>query len=133
MAKLSRIAPEIPVSSLRGSIEYYEQKLGFRVAMEMPDGDYAIVERDDIAIHLFQNDVRGHSPVGIHIFTHDLDELHAELQQRGADVTQGIVRKPWGNRDFRVIDQSGNEIKFTEPLAEPSNPEDAAGRAPSNS
>jgi hypothetical protein len=28
MAKLSRIAPEIPVSDLRASIDYYEQKLG---------------------------------------------------------------------------------------------------------
>ena len=118
MAKLSRIAPEIPVSSLRAAIEYYEQKLGFRASMEMPDGDYAIVERDDVAIHLFQDDARSHSPVGVHIFTHDLDELYAELQRRGAHVSQGIIRKPWGNRDFRVNDHSGNEIKFSEPLLE---------------
>jgi uncharacterized glyoxalase superfamily protein PhnB len=116
MATLSRIAPELPVSDLRGSIEYYEQKLGFQVALEMPAGDYAIVERDGIAIHLFRDDSGSHSPVGVHIFTHQLDELHAELQQRGARLTQQIVRKPWGNRDFRVNDDSGNEIKFTEPL-----------------
>jgi uncharacterized glyoxalase superfamily protein PhnB len=118
VAKLSRIAPEIPVSNLRHSIEYYEQKLGFRVAMEMPAGDYAIVERDDIAIHLFQDDTRSHSPVGMHIFTNQLDELHAELQQRGARLSQEIMRKPWGNRDFRVSDHSGNEIKFTEALSD---------------
>src|ERR1700694_3554401 len=118
MAKLSRIAPEIPVSNLRGSIAYYEQKLGFRLVMEMPGGDYAIVERDDIAIHLFQDDTRSHSPVGVHIFTHQLDELHAELEQRGARLAQEIVRKFGGNRDFRVTDDSGNEIKFTEPLPE---------------
>jgi len=117
MAKLSRIAPEIPVSDMRLSIEYYEQKLGFRLVQEMPAGDYAIVERDDIAIHLFQDDTRNHSPVGMHIFTHQLDELHAELQQRGARLSQEIMRKPWGNRDFRVNDHSGNELKFTEPLS----------------
>ena len=116
MARLSRIAPELPVSNLQGSIEYYEQKLGFRLVMAMPAGDYAIVERDDIAIHLFHDETRSHSPVGIHIFTHQLDELHAELEQRGARLSQEIVRKPWGNRDFRVNDYSGNEIKFTEPL-----------------
>src|SRR5579864_6877960 len=114
MAKLSRIAPEIPVSNLREAIEYYEQKLGFRVVMEMPGGDYAIMERDDIAIHLFEDDTRSHSPVGMHIFTHQLDELHAELHERGASFSQAILRKPWGNRDFRVTDHSGNEIKFTE-------------------
>ena len=118
MAKLSRIAPELPVSSLRESIEYYEQKLGFKVALQMPGGDYAIVERDDVAIHLFQDDAPRRSRVGIHIFTQDLAALHAELEQRGACVSQGIIRKPWGNRDFRVNDNSGNEIKFTEPLSE---------------
>jgi uncharacterized glyoxalase superfamily protein PhnB len=116
MAKLSRIAPEIPVSNLRESIEYYEQQLGFRVVMEMPAGDYAIVERDEIAIHLFQDDTRKHSPVGMHIFTHQLDELHAELKERGARLSQDIMRQPWGNRDFRVNDHSRNELKFTEPL-----------------
>ncbi len=118
MATLSRIAPEIPVSDLREAIEYYQQRLGFRVAMENPRGDYAIVERDDVAIHLFQDDTGSHSPVGIHIFTHELEELHAEIVRRGARLSQGIIQKPWGNRDFRVNDQWGNEIKFTEPLLE---------------
>lgn len=118
MAKLSRIAPEIPVSNLRESLEYYQQKLGFRVVMEMSGGDYAIVERDNIALHLFQDTSGKHSPVGMHIFTQELEELHAELLKRGARVSQAIILKPWGNRDFRVKDHSGNDIKFTEPLAE---------------
>jgi uncharacterized glyoxalase superfamily protein PhnB len=118
MAKLSRIAPELPVSNLREAVEHYEQKLGFHVAMQMPQGDYAIVERDDVAIHLFEDNTRSHSPVGIHIFTPDLEALYAEFQQRGAHLSQGIARKPWGNRDFRLNDASGNEIKFTEPLSQ---------------
>ena len=115
MPTLSRIAPELPVSDLRGSLEYYEKKLGFEIAMQMPAGDYAIVERDGVAIHLFED--AAPKPVGVHIFTPDLDDLYAEMRRRGARVSQEIMRKPWGNRDFRVHDESGNEIKFTEPLA----------------
>ena len=118
MPNLSRIAPELPVSSVPKSIEYYEAKLGFHTTMTMPDGDYAIVERDNVAIHLFQSGTGTSTPGSIHIFTEGLDELHTELQKRGAHVKQGIVLKPWGNRDFRVIDDSGNEIKFTEPLSD---------------
>jgi uncharacterized glyoxalase superfamily protein PhnB len=118
MAKLCRIAPELPVANLHQALPDYQQTLGFRVAMQTPDGDYAIVERDDIAIHLFQDDSRSHSPVGIHIFTPDLETLYAEFQRSGAQLTQGIERKPWGNRDFRLKDAFGNELKFTEPLAE---------------
>lgn len=115
VAKLSRIAPEVPVGNLRDAIEYYQQKLGFQLVMEMPDGDYAIVERDSVAIHLFQDAIH-HPPMSMHIFTHQLDELHTELLERGARISQQINRKPWGNRDFRVDDQSGNELKFTEPV-----------------
>jgi len=115
-ARLSRIAPELQASDLRASIEYYVERLGFSLAMEMQD--YAIVERDGIAIHLFDDAERKHSPAAIHIFTPDIDELFAELEARGATITQPIERKPWGNREFRVKDEFGNELKFTEPVEE---------------
>jgi hypothetical protein len=41
-----------------------------------------------------------------------------EFEGRGAKIHQGIVPKPWGNRDFRVSDDSGNELKFMETLPE---------------
>src|SRR6185437_12808757 len=110
VAKLSRIAPEIAAHDLRESLTYYEQNLGFRVVSEMPEQKYAIVERDSIAIHLFEDSSRAHSPAGIHIFTDDLEELYAEFVSRGAKITQQILRKPWGNRDFRVADPFGNEL-----------------------
>jgi uncharacterized glyoxalase superfamily protein PhnB len=103
----------MPATDLALALEHYEKRMGFRVAMRM--ADYAIVERDDAAIHLFEDRARKHSSVGIHIFTEDLDVLYAELSQNGALVTQGIEKKPWGNREFRVKDEFGNEIKFTEP------------------
>jgi uncharacterized glyoxalase superfamily protein PhnB len=118
MAKLAGLAPELPVSNLLGALDYYCQKLGFRVAVQMPDRKYAIIERDEIALHLFQDDEQVHTPVGVHIFTPDLEALYSEFLHSGAQVTQGIVRKPWGNRDFRLKDDFGNELKFTEPLAE---------------
>ena len=117
MPNLLRIAPELPVLDVRRALEYYNDRLGFHTAMTMPAGDYAIVERDGVAIHLFQTNAR-HAPASIHIFVDGLDELHAELHRRGADVKQDIETKPWGNREFRVVDDSGNEIKFTEPLPE---------------
>jgi uncharacterized glyoxalase superfamily protein PhnB len=118
MARLSRIAPELPAASLKATLAFYEHRLGFRVATEMPGGEYAIVERDGIAIHLFADVARKHSPVGIHIFTNELEGLRDEFLERGARLSQEILRKPWGNRDFRVRDEYGNELKFTEPTEE---------------
>jgi uncharacterized glyoxalase superfamily protein PhnB len=118
MARLLRIAPELPAANLKSALAFYEHKLGFRVAAHMPGSDYAIVERDGIAIHLFQDAVRKHSPVGVHLFTAELEGLRDDLLERGARLSQDIVRKPWGNRDFRLRDDFGNELKFTEPSAE---------------
>jgi len=116
MPRLARVAPELPVADLDESLAYYVQKLGFEVAMRM--ANYAIVERDDVALHLFLDDGGRHSPVGCHMFVGDLESLFAELERYGATVTQQIELKPWGNREFRVKDGFGNELKFTEPLGE---------------
>ena len=118
MIRLQRIAPELPAPNLQKAVQYYEHNLGFKVVTQMSDDDYAVIERDCIAIHLFQDNSGKHSPIGIHVFTPDLDALFAELEKLGACLTQGIQRKPWGNREFRVRDEFGNEIKFTEPLVE---------------
>ena len=113
MPILRSIAPEFPVSDLPKSLAYYVQKLGFRLVVTMPQGDYAIVERDEVAIHLFSAE-QSSAPASIHVFTEGLDELHREFKISGARIKQDIVRKPWGKRDFRVLDDFGNEIKFTE-------------------
>lgn len=114
MARLLRIAPELPAVSLKTALQFYEHKLGFRVATPTPAGDYAIIERDGITIHLFQDPTRVHSPVSIHVFTSELEGLRDEFVEHGARLAQEIMRKPWGTRDFRLRDEFGNELKFTE-------------------
>jgi uncharacterized glyoxalase superfamily protein PhnB len=117
MARLSRIAPELPATNLPAAIAFYD-RLGFALASQTPQRDYAIVERDGIALHLFDDKVHRSAPIGVHIFSHDLAGLFEEFADRGVAFSQEIERKPWGNRDFRVKDEFGNELKFTEPLVD---------------
>ena len=114
MGSLTKVAPELPVPDLAAALEYYTGRLGFEVATIMPGRDYAIVERDEVSLHLFVPVSSAPAAVSIHVFASDLDELFGELESRGALVTQEIVRRPWGNREFRVADPAGNTIKFTE-------------------
>lgn len=119
MHQLMRVAPELPVADLVQALEHYERHLGFATVMTMPSGDYAIVERDGVALHLYEDTAGASCPHAIHIFATGLDELEAELRGRGARITQAITRQPWGTRDFRVLDSAGNALKFTEPMPEP--------------
>ena len=50
MSSLTRVAPELPVSDLAEALEYYTARLGFEVASVLPSREYAIVERDDVAL-----------------------------------------------------------------------------------
>jgi catechol 2,3-dioxygenase-like lactoylglutathione lyase family enzyme len=114
MSSLTWVAPELPVSDMAAALEYYTARLGFEVAAVWPSREFAIVERDDVALHLFQA-TPGHTAASIHVFASGLEELFGELESRGALITQAILRKPRGNREFRVADCGGNTIKFTEP------------------
>ncbi|WP_348262591.1 VOC family protein [Telmatobacter sp. DSM 110680] len=118
MPRLERIAPELPSANLDSAISYYEKKLGFEVALRFPGNEYAIVERDGVAIHLFVAGSLKPDSIGIHIFTSGLDQFFREFETSGAIISQKIERKPWGNREFRVRDEFGNELKFTEPIEE---------------
>jgi uncharacterized glyoxalase superfamily protein PhnB len=117
MARLARISPELPASNLPAALAFYE-KLGFSPATETTQRDYAIVERDGIALHLFEDKLHRSAPMGVHLFTPDLAELYEEFADRGLHFSQKIERKPWGNRDFRIKDDFGNELKFTEPITD---------------
>ncbi|HKF46522.1 MAG TPA: VOC family protein [Terracidiphilus sp.] len=114
MTRLARVAPELPAASLQSAIAFYE-RLGFETASRLPGLGYAIVERDGIALHLFEDKVHRATPIGVHIFTADLTGLFEEFEGLGIRFAQKIERKPWGNRDFRLRDDYGNELKFTEP------------------
>lgn len=114
-ARVTRVAPELPVKDIAEALEYYTVRLGFTVAVVMPDRRYAIVERDGAAIHLFEDEDCTHTPVGLHLFTPQIDDLFEEFARRGAEVFQPIEQRPWGNREFRVRDTTGNVLKFTEP------------------
>ncbi len=116
MPRLQRIAPELPASNLPAAILFYE-RLGFSLASQTPQRDYAIVQRDGIALHLFEDKQHRSAPMAVHIFTHDLHELFEEFERGGVRIAQKIERKPWGNRDFRIKDEFGNDLKFTEPTS----------------
>jgi hypothetical protein len=46
-----------------------------------------------------------------------VNDLHAELQPRGVLHPNGqLADKPWGTREFAVLDADGNLIAFFERL-----------------
>ena len=55
--------------------------------------------------------------IEIGIVVADLDKAYAaalKFKDKGWPISTGIVRRPWGARDFRVLAPDGYYLRFTE-------------------
>ena len=88
---------------------FYRDVLGF--TWDFGDETYAVVWRDNAAIHFVRDDV---SPKGVHLFhwVKDVDAYYREIVERGAGVAGGPTDQPYGIREFGLCDVNGVGIVF---------------------
>lgn len=101
------------------SIDFY-QKLGFERTYPVDSGtNYAILYRGSLEIHLtfFPEIVPSESYLACYLRVAHVDELFQEFESLGLPV-EGIPRigslenKPWGMREFYIVDPDGNLLKI---------------------
>jgi uncharacterized glyoxalase superfamily protein PhnB len=75
-----------------------------------------VLDRDDVTVLLIARTEK-HTGIGAtYVYVRDADALHAELVAKGANLQGEPVSRPWGLRDFRVLDLEGNELTFGQPF-----------------
>ena len=127
MTNLTYISPFFIVKSLKNSVAFYVDKLGFEVRFIGPDDDpfFAIVGRDNISIMLKGN-AEDKNPVpnythydwarwDAYISTKDPDGLFEEYQLKGVTFHQNLRDDDDGLRGFEVIDSDGYILFFGRP------------------
>ena len=102
-------APVLHVPDVSATAAFYRDVLGF--TCDFGDEAYAVVWRDNSAIHLVSDDER---PKGVHLFqwVKDIDAYYTEIVGRGIDVATEPTGQPYGIREFRVRDINGVGIVF---------------------
>jgi catechol 2,3-dioxygenase-like lactoylglutathione lyase family enzyme len=103
------------VSDIARSLAYYRDALGFDLTFEYGAPTYYVcLCRDDVALHLIASDSTRRLPGNgaICVFVRDVDEVHAELAKRGADILKPPENYDYGMRDFDVVDLDGNQLTF---------------------
>ena len=76
----------------------------------------SVMDRDTVRLLLIARTDR-HSGIGsCYFYVKDADALHAELTASGADVRSEPVSRPWGLREFEVLDPEGNRLTFGQPF-----------------
>lgn len=109
---MRKALPELPFDDVGLAVAYYRDVLGFRVTYQQHD--LGVMDRDKITILLIARSEQ-HKGIGsFEIYIENADALYAELQAKGANLQGEPVSRPWGLRDFQILDLEGNRITFAQ-------------------
>ena len=109
--------PILPTLDLEATLAFFE-RLGFEVCLRQIDPDvYAIVRREGVEIH-FSGSADRHiaENSACYIRVDDAQGLYEEYLGLRIERLGPIEDKPWGMREFHLIDPSGNLIRIGQPM-----------------
>jgi predicted enzyme related to lactoylglutathione lyase len=112
--QLQRVMPELPLTNVAEGVAHYRDVLGFTVNYQQDD--IGVMDRDKVRLLLVARSER-HTGIGsAYVYVEDADALYAELRAKGANIGSAPVSRPWGLREFQMLDPEGNRITFGQPF-----------------
>jgi catechol 2,3-dioxygenase-like lactoylglutathione lyase family enzyme len=115
-AKFEAVTPRLPVSDVEKALDFYIARLGFRLGWKWGDPlTHANVCRDSIALDLVANPAGQPGTAMAYIQLSGIDAYFSELKGRNVESSP-LQNRPYGMRDFEVVDPSGNRLAFGEPI-----------------
>lgn len=116
---LTHIHPKLPMRNKEITKAYYVEDLGF----EMKGGDYPdyiMVSKDEIEIHFFAFPELDpmHNYGQVYIRVENIRELYNSFLEKGVEIHPNgpLSEKPWGQREFSLLDPDHNLITFGEEM-----------------
>lgn len=117
---LTNISPKLPMRNKAVTRDFYLNKLGFKELGTADFEGYLMVERDTIEIHFFEfKTLEPKDNYGqVYIRTNDIDHLYQTLlHQKNIIHPDGPLKiKPWGQKEFSVLDPDNNLLTFGQSL-----------------
>ena len=109
--------PVLPSRSLNDTLAFY-RRLGF-VGEIHAHGNYAVVTRGTVELHFFtaRELVPSESSAMCYIRVADAEDIYREFSsavssRRGIPRVDALEDKPWGMREFAVVDTDGNLVRI---------------------
>lgn len=116
MKRVTIAYPVFAVRDLAEALDFYRKKLGFHVSWTWGEPMVrAGVAIDDVELQLDQAGL-GAPPGQSVVYCHmtGVESYYDECKKRGVEFQRELGTRPWGARDFQVVDPSGNRIGFAE-------------------
>ena len=113
---LTAIHPKLPMRNKNNTRNFYIQKLGFQEFGSADFDGYLMLKKEEIQIHFFEfKDLDPKENYGqVYIRTNDIDKLYQTLLDNKISIHPNgyLETKPWGQREFALLDPSNNLLTF---------------------
>lgn len=116
--------PTLPSRSVTATAEFY-QRLGFEGGAHEFNNEYGIFRRGAVELHFFTHKelIPAESSSGCYIRVLDVESFYKACSSLGLPGS-GIPRvdkledKPWGLREFAIVDPDGNLVRIGQVIKE---------------
>ena len=117
--KFESVSPIFTVRDVAEALAFYSEQLEFEVGWTWGDPPtYASVCRDRVELNLgLPSEGDALTTSGAYVAVTHIDEYHERLAARGVTFKVAIGDRPYGMRDFAILDPSGNDLSFGQPLS----------------
>jgi len=114
LPRFQSVSPFLGVEDLPAALAFYRDKLGFSLAWEWGQpAEMAAVCRDAVELTLAtRSDAKPGGISRLYLQVGGVDSYHAQLQAAGVAISVAIDDRPYGMRDFSIIDPAGNVLCF---------------------
>lgn len=115
---LTAINPKLPMRDKSATKAFYIDQLGFS---EIGDyGDYLLLKKDTIEIHFFEfRDLNPKENYGqVYIRTNEIEKLYQSFLDKNVGIHPNapLQSKPWGQKEFALLDPDHNLLTFGESI-----------------
>jgi len=115
--------PTLPCRSVSATTSFYE-RLGFEGGAHEFNSEYAILRRGAVELHFFTHKelVPAESSAGCYIRVLDVESIYrsflsSQLPRTGIPRMDLLEDKPWGLREFAIVDPDGNLLRVGQIIA----------------
>jgi hypothetical protein len=118
---LTAISPKLPMRDKVATRNFYLDRLDFQPTGTDDFDGYLMIQKDHVQIHFFEfKDLNPKENYGqVYIRTENIDDLYQSLRDNQVAIHPAghLETKPWGQREFSILDPDYNLLTFGQSIA----------------
>lgn len=117
---ITSVHPKLPMQNKAITQAFYVEQLGFQRLGSSGYPEYLMVQKDAVELHFFLfPELDPFQNYGqIYLRTNAIDDLYQYFLERKVAIHPNgpLVTKPWGQREFSILDPDHNLLTFGQEL-----------------